>query len=71
MARTTEAFIIGACASETVSRERLFGQSYGWRNGRARVRLEADILPEMPGHYAVAISIGPWRGTIELFKLAL
>jgi hypothetical protein len=36
MARTTEAFIIGACASETVSRERLFGQSYGWRNGRAQ-----------------------------------
>jgi hypothetical protein len=36
-----------------------------------RVRLEADISPEMPGHYAVAVSIGPWRGTIELFKLAL
>jgi hypothetical protein len=36
-----------------------------------RVRLEADILPEMPGHYATAISIGPWRGTIEIFKLAL
>jgi hypothetical protein len=36
-----------------------------------RVRLEADILPEMPGHHAVAVSIGLWRGTIEIFKLAL
>jgi hypothetical protein len=36
-----------------------------------KVRLEADIPPEMPGRYAVAVSIGNWRGTIELFKLAL
>jgi hypothetical protein len=36
-----------------------------------KVRLEADIPPDMPGHYAIAISIGSWRGTIELFKLAL
>jgi hypothetical protein len=36
-----------------------------------KIRLETDVLPGMPGHYAVAISIGNWRGTIELFKLAL
>jgi hypothetical protein len=35
------------------------------------VRLEADIPPDMAGNQSVAVSIGPWRGTIELFKLAL
>jgi hypothetical protein len=36
-----------------------------------RVRLETDILPEMVGNCAIAVSFGNWRGTIELFKLAL
>jgi hypothetical protein len=36
-----------------------------------RVRLEADIPPNLPGNKLVPVSIGNWSGKIELFKLAL
>ena len=36
-----------------------------------RVKLEADLTPDMPGNKAVPISIGGWNGKIEIFKLAL
>lgn len=36
-----------------------------------RVRLEADLEPNMPGNRLIPVSIGNWSGKIEVFKLAL
>ena len=36
-----------------------------------KVRLEADLTPDMPGNKAIPVSIGAWSGKIEVFKLSL
>jgi transcription antitermination factor NusG len=36
-----------------------------------KVKLEMDIVPDMPDYKKVKVSIGNWSGRIELFKLAL
>lgn len=36
-----------------------------------KVRLEADLEPDMPKNRLIPVSIGNWKGQIEVFKLAL
>jgi hypothetical protein len=36
-----------------------------------KVRLEADLHPNMQSNKKVTISLGNWKGTIEVYKLAL
>jgi hypothetical protein len=71
MARTTEAFTSGRGPRRRFHGKGSLVKVTGGAMVERRVRLEADIPPEMPGHCAIAISIGLWRGTIEIFKLAL
>jgi hypothetical protein len=36
-----------------------------------RVRLDIDVMPDMPGNKKVAVDINGWKASIELWKLAL
>jgi len=36
-----------------------------------KVRLEADIPPDLPRNKTISISLGSWNGRIEVYKLAL